>query len=225
MKFLYGNEPYRIDREKEKIVNSFDEAKFVTELSELNEEVMFFLHSTSFFEKTTRIVVFVAEEAKYLKKIPEEWFKENRLLTVCYGNSKECAAFARRNDVEALCCDKVTAPQLKNLIGAYIKMEPHVIDYFIRRIRYIEDENVTLYLVISELDKLKAFSTIDEKLVDKMLCSLEATNLFDLGKHLYRGNESEAYRIVQACPKGRELAYFGAAQRYFRIGWKNFIGC
>ena len=45
MKFIYGNEPYRVDREKEKILKSFDEAKIV---EELNEDEMFFLHSASF---------------------------------------------------------------------------------------------------------------------------------------------------------------------------------
>ena len=183
---------------------------------------MFFLHSASFFNQTTKVLIYVVDNPKELKNVLKEWFEEKRLVIICYQHTKECETFARKEDVEAQCLDKVTVSQLKELVRNYTDMKPHIIDYFIRQMNYIEDENISLYSIVSELDKLKGFLEVDEKLVDKVVGgSGENMNLFELGKHLRNGNGKAAYKIVEACPKGQELAYLGAAQRYFRVGWKK----
>lgn len=219
MKFIYGNEPYCVDREKEKILGSFDESKIVDKLS---EDEKFFLHSMSFFNQTTKVLIYVVDDPKNLKNIEKEWFEEESLVIICYHHTKECEMFGKKEEVEAQCLDKVTVAQLKELISNYTGMKPNIIDYFIKQMHYTEDENISLYSIVSELDKLKVFPEVDEKLIDKIVGGVgENMNLFDLGRHLRNGNEVAAYKIVEACPRGQELAYIGAAQRYFRVGWKK----
>lgn len=224
MIFIFGNEPYSIDKEKERILKSHQND--VKIMKELKPEDLTYLHTVSFFgDAVEKKIVYIVEDAKDLKNISDEMILEKNLIVLYYGHSKECSFLLKNNKVKSLCCDKVNKAQLKSLIQHYVPMEDNDALYFIDKINYLKDENVNLYSVLSELQKIKVFNKIDKELIDKLFDSSSVEdNAFSLGKLLVAGQKDKVLKIVENCPSKDVLIYIGAMQRYFRVGWKkNFF--
>lgn len=222
--FIFGNEPYSIDKEKEKILKSHqNDVKIV---KELKSEYLSYLHTVSLFgNANNKMLLYVVEDAKELKQIPKDFIIEKNLIILFYGHSKDFSFLLKNKNVESICHNKVTKVQLKKLIQNYVCMNDNVATYFIDKIGYFKYETVNLYTVLSELQKIKVFEKIDKELIDKMFYGESVEdNAFSLGKLLSSGQKEKALKVIQNCPSKDVLLYIGAMQRYFRVGWKkNFF--
>lgn len=218
MHFIYGNEPYSVDILKKKYLNSDELNVRVT--NDLSDDDRFFLQSKTFFDEKKRLLMFIVDEPKKLKAIDESWADEN-LVIIFYGKTSECFDFSEKECVKSVCCDKYSTEQIFNLVSHSIVAEPEVVNYFIKVINY-KSEDVCLYSVLSELDKLKVFKSVTKELIDATLNVMTAEdNVFALGAMICKGQRLEVMKSIELFSSKKEMAYIGALQRYFRVGWKK----
>lgn len=218
MQFIYGNEPYGIDLMKKKYLSSDKLNVRIT--NDLSDDDKYFLQSVSFFEDKKRLLLFIVDDPKKLKSIDKSLANEN-LVIIFYGKSSECFNFSENDYVETVCCNKYSDEQIYNLVSHSISAERDVINYFIKMIDY-KSEDVCLYSVLSELEKLKVFKTVTKELIDATLNTVSAEeNVFALGSMICAGKRQEVIKAINSFSRKNEMLYIGALQRYFRVGWKK----
>jgi len=228
IKLYYGNEPYYLSAEKDKILKekgidagifySWEEAKEIVFVPPLLSD--------------RRIVVLELEKltadeslSAYLQK-PSEFTD----LFIFAGSVERNTKIYKliKKDHAQMQCDKLSEPLLKKWIGKQLSnygaaMNQDAYDTFMRRIPYYDDPDCNLYSIKNWICQLAFYhSEITEEVIKEVVLETLNEKMFALSKYLLAKNYPSAFRLTQLLLESREqpIAMLSAMLRTFRLSYK-----
>ncbi|MCR5837054.1 MAG: hypothetical protein K6G88_11155 [Lachnospiraceae bacterium] len=215
MIIIYGNEPYCIDKHVTKLKEQYDSKVF----DEINEsEITTFLCSISFFETKPKAAVYNLIDKKDVTKLKP--ITGLNVIVYYYGACAEIKKFAEKNEVEVFLYEKYNMRQLYKFINNRIKADEQTIGLFVERIGYLNDKDVSLYDIVTNCEILSSLEDVSKSAIASLYGETVESKVFAIAGMLEKNN-SLALSYASNCPAGEELAYLGALQRYYRVGWKK----
>lgn len=230
-KLFYGNEPYLLAKEKEKIIRMASDVIEVTEVEAFTQEIVDLCFQQSFFTEK-RIIVITCESLEK-NVLLEEYLKKPALDTDLYmfaeKANKSLKVFKAFDEVLEL--RKISSEQLRDVIVAYVEhfdcnITEEGFHCFTSRMNYY-DEDICLFDVFCELDKLIAYSdVISKEVVGRVVEERLSDNIFSLTNLYFNGTGYDLMRQVKTLQvqKGfSSIAALSLLLRSFRVAYKGYM--
>lgn len=235
IQLLYGNEPYCIDYQKNKMLSQIENQDVnVKRDDSFTEDVMNFLHASSFFGGK-KLVILTVEELKEscISKLYLDYLKNispvNDLLIIARKVDERSTYFkATKNAGIVTKCDKLEDMSKVDKIllrevgrlGANITADAFA--EFKRRMSYMDNEDVNLCMMVNALKNLAdASKTITPQLVTAIVPECSTENIFALAALIRKGDYKTARKQVNLLiDADKVMGTLAAVLREFRIAYK-----
>lgn len=235
IQLLYGNEPYCIDYQKNKMLSQIENQDVnVKRADSFTEDVMNFLHASSFFGGK-KLVMITVEELKEacMSKLYLDYLKNispvNDLLIIArkvdernkYFKATENAGIVTKcNKLEDMSkVDKILLREVGRL-GANITADAYA--ELKKRMNYMDNDEVNLCLMVNALRNLSdASKTITPDLVRAIVPDCSNDNKFALAGMILRGKYHDVRKQVNLLiDAGEVMSTLAILLREFRIAYK-----
>lgn len=218
MQIVYGKEYYCINKFLEEFKRKYD----VLIKTDISKKDLIFLNSVGFLSEKDKKLIYICDDVKKIRKLEDCFTKSKDFVVVYFGNLSKNENFMSNQEIREY--GKLNYNQLANFISNNVPfLKGALLKKFIELSQYLEDEDVNLYDITSEIKKFQCLSTVevDEEILLEVMGNRDVQgDAFKEGQYLV-SQDPRAITNVISCPKGNELGYIGALQRFFRVGWKK----
>lgn len=229
---LYGNEPYIIDSKLSGLDKKLNDPELnFYRYDAWGADVVSFLNTFPVFDDM-RIAICRVDTLKSLDKTFTDYLsapsETAALYIVVKDVDKRTALFKQLQKQNLLvCCDKLTdkdmlmkflLSKIKEKGGRITEDAYHLL---LERERYEDLEEISLYNVLSDIDKLISYNpeiTVDT--VSLLINENVVSAPFGLAQLIQEGNTVELRKQAEAM-KGDEIKVLSALLREYRIAWKS----
>lgn len=236
IQLLYGNEPYYIDRKREKMLAQIENPEVNVKHSDsFTEDVMDYLHASSFFGGK-KLVIITVEELKEscMSKMYLEYLKEispvNDLLIIARKVDERGTYFKATKKAGIVTrCDKLKdmgkVDQILLLeigrLGANITANAFA--ELKKRMNYMENDDVNLCMMTNALKNLAdASKTITPDLVRAIVPDCSTDNVFALADLIRKGDYKNARKQTNLLLEAdNAMGTLAVLLREFRIAYKS----
>ncbi len=233
IKIIYGNEPYRLDFERQKVVGSIKnptmnytplQGVFTEEVSEACRVFPFFEEKRVVLLDTDTLKDLDTDEFKAYVKNPS---RTTDLLVICRNVDTRLKIYKAVKDM-AVPCNKVSTPKefekcvLYELSKAGAKITAGGLSEFTRRMNYFEREDVNLLTATEYIRSLSSISPeITEDMVKRYVPSYEEVNVFSLSGLIKSHDMDAILKQVNLLNKDRAIPTLSLLLYSFRVAYKE----
>lgn len=232
---LYGKEPYLIDYNKAKYVDMISVPEInLGYFEEWSDNVIRFLMTYPILDQV-RVAIVTCKSFKSLGDGDsfEKYLKSpspmGELVIIIKDVDKRCSLYKRLNKMPNVLveCDKlVDARKLQHFLVSEIKkrggeMSQNAYTLFLRRENYIDRDDINLYNLLSDIDRLIAYDRIITEDTVRLLVKENLTeNIFGIAK-MIQNKDTVSLRNQAFMLSGNAIGTLSALLREYRIAWKN----
>ncbi len=233
IELIYGNEPYRLDFERQKVVGSVKNSAMNYTLlrGAFTEEVSAACRMFPFFEEK-RVVLLDTDSLKDLDTYEFKSYLKNPspttdLLVICRNVDTRLKIFKGIKEM-AVPCNKVSTPKdfekcvLYEVNKAGAKITTGALSEFTRRMNYFEREDVNLLTATEYLRSMASISPdITEDMVKRYVPSYEEVNVFSLSGLIKSHDMDAILKQVNLLNKDRAIPTLSLLLYSFRVAYKE----
>ncbi len=233
IKILYGDEPYRIDYEKEMVLQGVENPSMnYTHLQgSFTEEALSKCSTFPFFEDR-RVVLVDTDTLKGLdtdsfKKYLEHPVKSTDLVVIVRKVDSRLKIFKTLKEY-LVPCNKVTTPKdLEQVILFEVKrngarITPAALKEFTERINYFAMEDVTLLMVKDFIDNLSAISKeISEDMVKRYVPAFKEADVYSLAGLIKEKKADALLGQLNMLSKDEAIGTLSLLLYSFRVAFKE----
>ena len=233
IQLLYGNEPYVIQKRKQKVVNALNNKQMNLQTFEgkFDQEVYDACAVYPFLENK-RVIVLDVENLSVLdtplfEKYLSKPVSTTDLVIICRNIDKRVKLFKRLNSKKiAIACDKLDDELLKKTLlcelshrGANI--QEIAMAEFIKRLNYHNEESVNLISMVGFIDNMVSVDkNITLQMVEQYVPKYEEPNVFALSKLLLADTSDALLKEVSMIDSEQSIQTLSLLLRDFRIAYK-----
>lgn len=231
---LYGNEPYLIDFHKRKLVESISMPNLnVAYFESFGPEVVNYLATYPIIDNERVAFVSLSDikdvnKSKLFEKTMSDSNEFATLCLLCNSCDKRASVYSKLQKMGCVHpCNKISdSEKIKKIIFKEIsavggRITADAYNLFLARMNYQERDDITIYNILSELDKLLSYSKdITVETVELLIRENLVDNVFGIAKLLLAkdnvGLKQQAELLSQ-----NPIGVLAALLREYRIAWKH----
>lgn len=235
IKVVYGDEPYLIELEKHRLLESLDCPELnLLRAEEWSDDITMFLRTYPIMDSRKVCIL----DIEKVGAIDCESFWEYMDSPSAHGELFiRCRSFDTRTKVAkalekrkaTLKCAKLDSnDKVSNFILGFIERAggricKEALDEIIKRENYIEAD-INLFNICNDLSSmLSVQSDIDLELVKKFVKTNEVKNAFAITSMIVKGDISSLYKQADLISESEAIGIIALIMREFRIGWKSKV--